>query len=262
MIKLIAMGTMFCDHLGYVIKPAYTYMNVIGRIAFILFAFQIALGYRKTKDISKYFFRLIIFAVIAQIPYHLYLQTIGFPINLNIIFTLFSGLLTILVWDMDVYKDKKVIKVAVGNSDKKLSKKGKDKKYKGLTFPEFCGVWIFKIALIATVLILSNIAKMDYGILGILTILGIHIFYPFDKKERAYKIPLYVFLVFAFGMLDNMELFKNIPIEMSIFTVLAVVLSGLITLLYNGKKGPNIKWVGYLFYPLHLLLLVGLSFII
>ena len=54
-LKIIAIITMFIDHVGYAIFGKFSFFNYIGRIAFPIFAFQISEGYSHTKDLKKYF---------------------------------------------------------------------------------------------------------------------------------------------------------------------------------------------------------------
>ena len=49
-LKIIAMVTMFCDHLGYALYSKFSGFNYIGRIAFPIFAFGISEGYKHTKS--------------------------------------------------------------------------------------------------------------------------------------------------------------------------------------------------------------------
>jgi len=71
-LKIIAIITMFIDHVGYAIFGKFSFFNYIGRIAFPIFAFQISEGYSHTKDLKKYFLRLFIFAIISQVPFMLF----------------------------------------------------------------------------------------------------------------------------------------------------------------------------------------------
>ena len=73
-LKLIALVTMFCDHFGDAFVGHYSFFNIIGRIAFPIFAFQISEGYIHTKNLKKYIIRLLGFAIISQIPFHLFLK--------------------------------------------------------------------------------------------------------------------------------------------------------------------------------------------
>ena len=87
-IKMIAIITMFIDHLGAALQghmEDVTTFRGIGRIAFPLFAFLIAEGCRHTKDINKYIFRLGAFAIISQLPFYYF---VGDLFYLNIFFTL------------------------------------------------------------------------------------------------------------------------------------------------------------------------------
>lgn len=100
--KLIAIITMTIDHLGYVIYNDISWMNYIGRLAFPIFAWQISVGYQKTKDIKLYCFRLLIFSLITQPFYMLYMSSIGIRIenmSLNVLFTLLTGLICIICID-------------------------------------------------------------------------------------------------------------------------------------------------------------------
>ena len=54
-LKIIAMITMCIDHVGNAYFHHATFMNLIGRIAFPIFAFQISEGYIHTKNLKKYF---------------------------------------------------------------------------------------------------------------------------------------------------------------------------------------------------------------
>ena len=57
-LKILACISMLFDHTGYLIFNGSSFFNYIGRLAFPIFAFQIAEGYTHTKDLKKYVFRL------------------------------------------------------------------------------------------------------------------------------------------------------------------------------------------------------------
>lgn len=95
MIKIIALLTMFIDHLGQIFFPKYYIFNLIGRLAFPLFAWGIANGYRKTKNFKSYAFRLFLLAVVSQYPYYLLFKN-EFT---NVCFTLLFGLFVLKLYD-------------------------------------------------------------------------------------------------------------------------------------------------------------------
>lgn len=138
-IKLIAIIAMFIDHsakmFGHVVywfpmvpNNLVQIMQVIGRLTFPIMAFFIAEGCRKTSSITKYMLRLFGFALIAQIPYMLAFRFSGGIIGgdfvlaflpdlamaenqifdgigqLNILFTLGFGVLTIFVYEKTEHK--------------------------------------------------------------------------------------------------------------------------------------------------------------
>jgi len=98
-LKLIAVFTMACDHFSYLIFGKFSFLNIIGRIAFPIFAYQITEGYIHTHSLKQYFLRLFMFALISQIPFMLFLSIISSGFHLNIFFTLLLGLLSILIFD-------------------------------------------------------------------------------------------------------------------------------------------------------------------
>jgi hypothetical protein len=95
-LKIIAMITMFCDHLGYAIFSKFSAFNYIGRISFPLFAFGISEGYAHTKSKKNYCIRLLMFAIISQVPFNLFCSIFRTGFMLNIFFTLLIGLIAII----------------------------------------------------------------------------------------------------------------------------------------------------------------------
>ena len=117
-LKIIAIICMFCDHFSDAIIGHLSILNIIGRIAFPIFAFQLVIGFINTRDFKKYASRLFIFSLISQIPFMLLMYVMNYDGNfnflisnfpsiilnenilqLNIFFTLILGLFTLLIYD-------------------------------------------------------------------------------------------------------------------------------------------------------------------
>ncbi len=71
LIKLLACIFMFIDHAGKMLFPQYPIMRVIGRLAFPMFAYGIAVGAVYTRDPIRYLSRIVLLALISQPLYAL-----------------------------------------------------------------------------------------------------------------------------------------------------------------------------------------------
>lgn len=228
-LKIIAMISMFCDHFGYAFMGYFSYFNYIGRIAFPIFAFQISEGFTHTKNLKKYFLRLLAFAFISQIPFYLFLQkfipnTID---ELNIFFTLLLGLLSIIIYDYF----------------SKVENQELNYKLFGIPFKNLIGI-VFALF----IAYIGELLKVDYGFWGIIVIFA---FYLLKNKKLAMIICYITLCIIRYGI--NIFLY-GFHIEY-IYRALATMLPIIFIWLYNGKQGYKIKYLLYLFYPLHLLLL-------
>lgn len=70
-LKIIACLTMLMDHVGAVLLPQYHWLRGVGRIAFPIFCFLLAEGAVYTRNPRKYLLRLLIGAVLSEIPFDL-----------------------------------------------------------------------------------------------------------------------------------------------------------------------------------------------
>ena len=226
LLKIIGIITMLCDHVGDSIIGAFSNWNLIGRIAFPIFAFQISQGYIHTRDLKKYLLRLTIFACISQIPFCLFLSTFNDSFTLNIFFTFVLAIIGLYLFD-------------------KIKSK-----FIGLLF----------VLLICHV---GQLIHVDYGAFGIGSVF---IFYLFSKlynnenisakRKWFYKV-LMCITYFIMCMLKYLYYFIYVPvlnqvyIKMTLFTFLPILL----IIFYNGRQGPKLKYLFYVFYPLHLIIL-------
>lgn len=80
--------------------PVVTALQCIGSIAFPIYAFGIAQGCIHTDNALFYCLRLLVFAIIAEVPYNLTLRYgfVKFAFN-NILFTLLLGAVCCLLYD-------------------------------------------------------------------------------------------------------------------------------------------------------------------
>lgn len=160
LLKIVACITMLLDHVKYAIPATEGFATLyLGRIAFPLFAFFITEGYIHTKNVKKYYLRLIIFALISQIPFMLFRTLVGEWKMLNVIFTLILGLTAILIYDKSENK-------------------------------------VISLILVGCIAYLGYILKVDYRWLGVLTVF---VMYLFKNKKLllfiVYSILLTVYYV-------------------------------------------------------------------
>ncbi len=227
-LKIIAIISMAIDHIGIAYFKYTTSMNVIGRIAFPIFAFQISEGYTHTKNLKKYFFRLFLFALISQIPFFLFESLFMEDYSLNIFFTLFFGLLCIFIYDK------------ICNSSHHISKK----KWLDISLK-----YILAFTVIFFIGILAQVCNFDYGFFGIAIIF---LFYFF----RNHKVLMAISFILAciINYLPNIIKYPQyigIYSQLCLFTILPIIF----ICMYNKKQGKKIKYFLYAFYPIHLLLI-------
>ena len=96
-LHLMAMVFMLCDHLWATVIPGNDWLTCIGRIAFPIFAFLIVEGYFHTHNLKKYVGRLLLFAIISEIPFNLVMGSrLVFPIHQNVLWTFVIAI--IMLW--------------------------------------------------------------------------------------------------------------------------------------------------------------------
>ena len=99
-LKVIAIISMVVDHCVYYSMEndtlLYEVMRCFGRIAFPVFAFLIAEGFRYTRNRMRYFLQLQFFAVISEIPWYLLNGADG---THNVMFTLALGVVALAAFE-------------------------------------------------------------------------------------------------------------------------------------------------------------------
>ncbi len=98
LLKIVAIVTMVVDHVGNILYPDLLFLQMIGRLAFPIFAYLIVLGVESTKKPLKYMVTLLVFAVFSQVPYFLAFGIEPFE-RLNILFSLLLSAVTIYFYD-------------------------------------------------------------------------------------------------------------------------------------------------------------------
>ena len=206
MLKNIAVVTMLIDHIGAVIVARllvrnglyeamvnqetytawmgqnggmygiYMAMRIIGRFAFPIYCFLLAEGFQKTRNVKRYLGRMLLFALISEIPFDLAFS--GRLWNMqyqNVFFTLFIGLMVI---------------AGLRLVDQRLA--GPE------TWRKLAGVGLYAVIIVAGSA-LALALKTDYSFKGILAITVLYLF----RSHRKAQIWAGVII---FLLMDGMEM--------------------------------------------------------
>lgn len=226
-LHLLAMALMLCDHIWATLPNMPLWMTGVGRIAFPIFAFLIAEGHARTRDVKQYRRRLLLLAAATEIPFNL--MTGGSlinPFHQNVIWTFLLASVCIGFW-----------------------KKAEDQR----------SVPVFLLAAAATLAgyLAGYVLFVDYYGEGVLMVL---VFWLFRGSRWWQRLGQAVCL---YGI--NVEMLKGQTVLFSLLgqthevPLQAFALLALIPIwLYRGRQGPHsktIKRINYAFYPAHMLVL-------
>ncbi len=290
-IKIIAMVSMFIDHLGVIIVlplmltdttgklyMVYEVMRDLGRIAMPIFGFLAVEGVIHTRSKLKYLRNLFVFALISEIPFDMGFMggSLEFTYQ-NVFFSLALGVIAASVMD-ELKKDNLLVK-----NELLMKVIG----YAGLLFTMPTLVVLAlntDYAYSHTEIFTDKNVTIAYGVCALL---GLLIFLPMTKGNDSfrYKIGLSGIVIYICALLADNVFRCDYGSFMVCLVVLVYImklvgrsnmesmLSGVVLLaimstseiyaiadvilmeLYNGERGRQMKYVLYAFYPVHILLL-------
>lgn len=222
-LKILAMILMLVDHIGASVfrlglfqnpditanaqlynqlLSVYRVLRFLGRPAFPIFCFLLVEGFIHTRNPKKYALRLLLFALISEVPFDFAIY--GTPFSLlsqNVGFTLLIGVLMMML------------------------------------LAHFSSIPWLKLPIIAGAMGLAWVLRTDYSYMGIFSIAILYLL----RYERSLQS---IAGAISFSW-ENGAPLAFIPIW-----------------LYNGKKGVSMGYLFYLFYPVHLLILGLIAYMI
>lgn len=217
-LKLLAVITMLVDHTGALLFPQAAAFRIVGRLSFPIFCLLLAEGAAHTSGKARYFLRLLLFAVLSEIPYDLaFFGSLFYPGSQNVLFELVLGLLAIFL-------------------------------IQKIPFRALGLLTVFGIAALAWLL------HTDYKVYGVLLMVLLYLGRTPSGKLRTGTIAaflglnlLYCLPQAVFGAMDGLFAY---PLQnYAMFAAFPLAL-------YSGERGPRRgKYLFYWFYPVHILLL-------
>lgn len=326
-LKIIAMATMLIDHIAATIierilvsrgmnevyseeakyawlhvgnnmllNEMYSWMRIIGRLAFPLFAFLITEGFFYTRDRWKYFKRLALFAIISEIPFDLAFYDSFFQTaHQNVFFTLALAVLGLIgytkIKESPLNEKFPILLKNLGYACFgfmlwyifAISILGKLLEYNGVIGTLF-ETWmvgpfyvqhmtlsavIVGIGVATATIILFNVALRGYD-------------QTFVAKEAIGWFPICGCILLASLLCTDYSCFGVFVIALMYLRrekKVSSMVTGCVTLsilnpteisafidvflvkYYNGQKGKQLKWSNYIFYPAHLAVLALICYL-
>ncbi len=227
-LHILAMALMLCDHMWATVITGSDWLTCLGRLAFPIFAFMIVEGYFHTRNLKGYVRRMLLFAVVSEIPFNLMCSGSPiYPFHQNVLWTFLMGIGAIHLNEM-------------------ARRSGR--------------TWLRILTAAGTILagdLLGTLAMVDYFGAGVLTVLAFYFFRgrrwwcflgQFAAMYWLHAVVLggfkYEIMLFGTPVLiarQSLALFSLIPIW-----------------LYRGAQGHSSKGfrqLCYWFYPAHMLAL-------
>lgn len=214
-LRMTALLTMIIDHAGLALFPDIGLFRCIGRLSFPIYCFLIVQGYLHTRSLRAYGRRLLLAAILSEIPFDLMIfGRIASPVEQNVLFSLLLGLMTLYASDLLGRKPIYVL---------------------------FCA---------AALCLCAMIANVSYGWLGVALCLAMR--YAEDNRIRLALFTGGTLLVYSLSLLLSGVALSWVLVSFcALFSLIPLLLySGM-----PGMRHPAFTFLFYTAYPLHLLAL-------
>jgi len=218
MLRSTALVSMIIDHAGLALFPDIGLFRCIGRISFPIYCFLIVQGYLHTRDMRAYGRRLLLLALLSEVPADLLVfGRMVSPMEQNVLFSLLLGLAALYCADLLVKK------------------------------PLHAGTAILALCMLAMA------ANVSYGWLSIALCLCVR--YAGASKRRLVLWMSGALLLYSFSLL--LSDVTGSWVLVSLCALFAPPLLALYDG-RRGLRHPLLTFLFYAAYPLHILLLVAL----
>ncbi len=233
LLKIIAILSMLACHVLIVFEGSFTnnteaLLFYFGRLAFPIFAFSIANGWNKTHNRFIYTLRILIMAIISQIPFAVCLKGVEFTnvyktffsANLNIGFTFLLACGCLAVYSL----------------------------LRKIDFP----ILIALICAILPALAFEHLTPfhVDYGYRGVALIL---VMFAFLNDRPMMFLSSGVILAWMSAQVSLAAITVRTDVWLTYLVALILIM------LYNGNRGARAKYLFHIFYPLHMIILILLK---
>lgn len=213
-----------CGNVGLVILVA---LYALGGITFPIMAFLVSEGYAHTSNVKRYAQRIAAFALISQIPFSLLWGATG-----NVLITLLIGLMIIYAHDHYATEAKFAV--------------------------------IFVCGIIGSLL-------CDWAVVGPLMVYLFHSMRN-QGKRRIILTASIPFLSMILAALIGLAYPTSLPQSSIIagsslitcwcmlgYALVGFPIASVLLWQYNGQRGKPLKWLFYIYYPLHLAVIYAIS---
>ena len=218
-LKMLALISMTIDHIGFIFFPQVWWLRAIGRLAFPIFAYMIAEGCRYTRRRMRYWGSIALLALVCDAAEMIAEGSLYQSVMTT--FTLSVGMIYALDWAM----------------------RGENRREQLLRslLPAGAVLLAFFLCELLPLLLWTTDYHVDYRFSGALLPVLIYV-----GKRRETRLALAALGILAtcleFGGVQWYALLALLPLA-----------------LYDGTRGRHaMKWLFYLYYPLHLALLWGI----
>ena len=217
-LKYVSIIAMLLDHFAAYFLPSnlviYSILRMIGRLTAPIICYFLAEGYFHTRSKTKYLVRLLIFAVISQVPFMMVENINWTHLRLNILFTLVLSFMAL--WCFDSIRNP-----------------------------------LLKALSILSLISLSILA--DWAVIAPIWVLIFHAF----RNDRFHKFEYFTISILVYlGIIVISSILLEYQLSEYIFHIGMVIVVPIL-LLYNGSNGKHriSKWIFYIIYPFHLMMI-------
>ena len=233
-LKIIACISMIFDHLGVIVFPDVAFLRILGRVGFPIFAYLIAEGARHTRNKLRHILTMAGFGIAMQTVF--FLVTGSMAMNVLITFTLSL----LIIYSLDY------LKATIFTEGAKKSK-------------TVISSVLFALSLVLAVTT-SILFDLDYGLAGCLLPVFPSLFNTpkVEAPPQAFEtVDTKTFRILATAIGTACLCIGADWRQILGFSAIPILC------LYSEKRGKlKLKYLFYIFYPLHMAILQGIAILI